>query len=398
MSNIGERLKQIREKKHLSIDDVAAGTGIRAQYLEALENGEYSNIPGDVFIKGFIRNYGNYLELDGNSLVEEYKQGCKTMAATVAEAVATPEENVQAAVDAAEERNLQRTKPKASLGHGIKNAWEDFKSFIYDNIYETVDDEDEEEETAPQQTAASPASPPAKEESAMEATRKIKLDAQAPVPPPVKVQPRQAAPVQQAAPHKAEPAYKEKSSFFNFKAFAGMFIVLILVFFGIMAYFMFSGKGPATNTQTTKVNTGVKSAHSTENTSTDAATTKEEDKKQTQNKDAKAADNKDAKAADSKDAKTTDKAKTDNDTVAAGDGDGVTLEITYKKPVWTQVTADGKVIEAATIPAGSTKVYKGSKEIKLNIGAIRDVVIKVNGKEVPYGEKEWGTANKVYRK
>ena len=62
MSNIGERLKQIREKKNLSIDDVAAGTGIRAQYLEALENSEYANIPGDVFIKGFIRNYGNYLE------------------------------------------------------------------------------------------------------------------------------------------------------------------------------------------------------------------------------------------------------------------------------------------------------------------------------------------------
>ena len=388
MSNIGERLKQIREKKNLSIDDVAAGTGIRAQYLEALENSEYANIPGDVFIKGFIRNYGNYLELDGNALVEEYKQGTKPLASAVEEAVATPEENVQAAVDAAEERNLQRTKPKASLGHGIKNAWEDFKSFIYDNIYETVDDEDDEEETAPQQTAASPASPPAKEESAMEATRKIKLDAQAPVPPPVKVQPRQAAPVQQAAPHYAEPVKKEKNSFFNFKAFAGMFTVLILIFFGVMAYFMFSGKGPATNTQTTKVNAGVKSAHSTENTATDAATNKEEDKKQVQNKDAKAAT----------DTKAADKNKADKDTVAAGDGEGVTVEITYKKPVWTQVTADGKGIEAATIPAGTTKVFKGSKEVKVNLGSIRDVTIKVNGKEVPYGEKEWGTVTKVYKK
>ena len=96
--------------------------------------------------------------------------------------------------------------------------------------------------------------------------------------------------------------------------------------------------------------------------------------------------------------KTTDKAKSDQDTVAVGEGDGVTVEITYKKPVWTQVTADGKGIEAATIPAGTTKVFKGNKEVKVNLGSIRDVTIKVNGKEVPYGEKEWGTVNKVFKK
>ena len=71
MSKIGDYLKELRESKKLSIDDVAAGTGIRAQYLEALEKGEYSKIPGDVFIKGFIRNYGNYLGADGNGLVEQ---------------------------------------------------------------------------------------------------------------------------------------------------------------------------------------------------------------------------------------------------------------------------------------------------------------------------------------
>ena len=70
-----------------------------------------------------------------------------------------------------------------------------------------------------------------------------------------------------------------------------------------------------------------------------------------------------------------------------GLGNKVTVEITYKNPVWTQTHVDGKVVEAATIPAGSTRTYKGDKEVSLNLGSIRDVEIKVNGKVVPYGEK-----------
>ena len=74
MNNIGEYLKNTRKAKNFSIEDVAEATGIRAQYLDALEKGEYTKIPGDVFIKGFIRNYGNYLGVDGNDLVEQYKR------------------------------------------------------------------------------------------------------------------------------------------------------------------------------------------------------------------------------------------------------------------------------------------------------------------------------------
>ena len=388
MSDIGQRLKEIRTKKNLSIEEVATGTGIRAQYLEALENSEYSNIPGDVFIKGFIRNYGNYLGLDGNALVDEYKKSSK-ITPLAEEVISHPDENVQAAVDAVEERNQQRTKPKSSLGSGIKNVWGDIKAFIYDNLYETVDDE-EEEEAEPQVAAPVPkapaAKPVAKEEPALEATRKIKFDL------PVDTPKAAPAPVR-TPPRKAEPVYeapvREKKSFFNFKAFAGMFIVLLLIFCGVMAYFMLGSKTATSDTKNTKINTGVKSAHSTENAAAEGDKAKADDKKQATKQEDKAP---------SKEAKTTDKAKSDQDTVAVGEGDGVTVEITYKKPVWTQVTADGKGIEAATIPAGTTKVFKGNKEVKVNLGSIRDVTIKVNGKEVPYGEKEWGTVNKVFKK
>ena len=80
-----------------------------------------------------------------------------------------------------------------------------------------------------------------------------------------------------------------------------------------------------------------------------------------------------------------------------GSGDLV-IEITYKKPVWTQVTADGNGVEAATIPAGTTKTYKANNKITVSLGSLRDVEIKRNGKVVPYGEKEWGTVEKVFTK
>ena len=47
---------------------------IKRDYLEALEKDEYDAIPGAVFVKGFIRNYGNFLELDGVALAREYKE------------------------------------------------------------------------------------------------------------------------------------------------------------------------------------------------------------------------------------------------------------------------------------------------------------------------------------
>lgn len=74
-NKIGTYLRQHREEKKLTLEQVAEHTGIREPYLEDLENGDFHKIPGDVFIRGFLRNYGNYLGLDGNGLVEAYRTG-----------------------------------------------------------------------------------------------------------------------------------------------------------------------------------------------------------------------------------------------------------------------------------------------------------------------------------
>lgn len=76
---------------------------------------------------------------------------------------------------------------------------------------------------------------------------------------------------------------------------------------------------------------------------------------------------------------------------------GVTVTVTYNKPVWTEADIDGKRVETATVSAGSTRTYNGKSTVKLSFGSIRDVSIKVNGKDYKLKDTEWGTMSKTFR-
>lgn len=60
-------------RARIDITEVEQATKIRAKYLRALENEEWSLLPGSTFIKSFLREYADYLGLDARTLVEEYK-------------------------------------------------------------------------------------------------------------------------------------------------------------------------------------------------------------------------------------------------------------------------------------------------------------------------------------
>lgn len=78
---VGAILKEARLAKGISLADAEKATSIRSRYLQAVENDEYDKTPGEVFLKGIIRNYGNYLGLNGPELVNEYKASAAGMAA-----------------------------------------------------------------------------------------------------------------------------------------------------------------------------------------------------------------------------------------------------------------------------------------------------------------------------
>jgi hypothetical protein len=73
MPEIGPTLREARMRAKIDITEVEQATKIRAKYLRALENEEWSLLPGPTFIKSFLREYADFLGLDSRTLVEEYK-------------------------------------------------------------------------------------------------------------------------------------------------------------------------------------------------------------------------------------------------------------------------------------------------------------------------------------
>jgi transcriptional regulator with XRE-family HTH domain len=70
---LGDTLRQARERKGLDFAAVERDTKIRARYLSALERGDYHDLPGAVYARGFVRNYGQYLGLDPEYLLDLYR-------------------------------------------------------------------------------------------------------------------------------------------------------------------------------------------------------------------------------------------------------------------------------------------------------------------------------------
>ena len=70
---LGEVLRAAREAKAVDLARVERDTKIRERYLSALERGEYRELPGAVYTKGFLRNYGSYLALDPEYLIDLYR-------------------------------------------------------------------------------------------------------------------------------------------------------------------------------------------------------------------------------------------------------------------------------------------------------------------------------------
>jgi cytoskeleton protein RodZ len=72
MFEIGGSLREARLKRGLTPADVQKAIRIRDRYLQALEEERWELLPGDAYVKGFLRTYADYLGLDGNLYVEEY--------------------------------------------------------------------------------------------------------------------------------------------------------------------------------------------------------------------------------------------------------------------------------------------------------------------------------------
>ncbi len=73
MESVGQKLREARELHNFSLEQVARDTHISKQYLEALETEQFSTIPGETYIIGFLRNYAEYLSLNPEEIISLYK-------------------------------------------------------------------------------------------------------------------------------------------------------------------------------------------------------------------------------------------------------------------------------------------------------------------------------------
>lgn len=69
-----DRLAAARERKGVDLTRAERDTKIRARYLNALERGDYRELPGAVYTKGFLRNYAIYLGLDPEDVLRQWRR------------------------------------------------------------------------------------------------------------------------------------------------------------------------------------------------------------------------------------------------------------------------------------------------------------------------------------
>lgn len=396
MKHIGEYLKQRRCEKNITLEEVASQTGIREQYLTALESGDFEKIPGDVFIKGFIRNYGNFLEENGNDLVEAYTKGLATPEALheplkaapsdvkeQPEVLQEPASSPASTADATPENDEERTMVVTpSMMEEARRSWEEEEAFEEEQekttpkvqaVIKEIDDEPEPDENQ-------------KEESGIvkklrhfiesilyeEVDEDDDEDDDADDEALENGEDRQENPLYAYQKKERQDNRKGVSAYLNIRIFGIVFAIFFGIFCVVMAYFLFGGKTMPEIPATTSLSDSVKS----ENSSTRKAEEAKKEEKQPETKEEKKGDTK----AFGKEQK-----------------NGVTVTVTYNKPVWTEADIDGKRVETATVSAGSTRTYNGKSTVKLSFGSIRDVSIKVNGKDYKLKDTEWGTMSKTFR-
>lgn len=71
---LGEKLRKLRNEFRMSLHDVSKATRIQVKYLESLEMGAYEKLPADVYVRGFLRSYARYLNIDEQALVKLYER------------------------------------------------------------------------------------------------------------------------------------------------------------------------------------------------------------------------------------------------------------------------------------------------------------------------------------
>lgn len=106
MADIGDKLRSARKAKSMSIEDVEKITKIQRRYLTAIENDDFDQLPGDFYVRAFIRQFADVVGLNGKELLADYKSEVPE---------AKPEEYVENSIDNKSERIKETTNNRKGI-------------------------------------------------------------------------------------------------------------------------------------------------------------------------------------------------------------------------------------------------------------------------------------------
>lgn len=122
MQTIGQRLKEAREDKHLTLEKVFEATRIRIPYLQALEADDLSSMPSPVQARGYLRNYAEFLGLNFDQLLEEMRAVNKP-----SDEMITPMDSTPAPADSTHPLDSPQATTPLSTGQPVRRKKADSK-------------------------------------------------------------------------------------------------------------------------------------------------------------------------------------------------------------------------------------------------------------------------------
>ena len=110
MDDFGGKLRQARERRGISLRQIAASTKISAAALEALERNDISKLPGGIFSRAFVRSYASEVGLDPDETVKEFLDRFNQDAPPTAESVAATIPEAEAAFESRQRKAAMAVK------------------------------------------------------------------------------------------------------------------------------------------------------------------------------------------------------------------------------------------------------------------------------------------------
>lgn len=117
MSELGTRLREARVEKGYTLNTLQQMTKIQKKYLQAIEEGQYEEVPGTFYVRAFVKQYADMVGLNGDELLEEYQEELETQSDEIDETVAPTETVIPSRLSQRQNNNE-------------KTAWESVFSYL----------------------------------------------------------------------------------------------------------------------------------------------------------------------------------------------------------------------------------------------------------------------------